>query len=164
MTDRKMAHGHTKRQADGQVTTPTYRSWSSMRTRCKRPSEKHAKNYRDRGITICKEWDNFSQFLLDMGERPEGTSLDRYPDVNGNYEPGNCRWATVSEQARNTTRTKLTLEAAIEIILLRWQGFTYRAIAAKYGISESLPKEIVNGRSWAEALDAAKLKVGEQHV
>lgn len=53
------------------------------------------------GVTVCEHWRKFENFLADMGERPEGKTLDRYPDNCGNYEPGNCRWATLHEQMEN---------------------------------------------------------------
>jgi hypothetical protein len=71
-----------------------------MRTRCLNPNASDWPRYGGRGITICAEWDSFEQFLADMGERPEGMTNDRI-DVDGNYEPGNCRWATAKEQRRN---------------------------------------------------------------
>ncbi len=81
--------------------TPEYASWGSMRTRCLNPTCPQFWRYGGAGITVCERWNDFGNFLADMGERPEGTTLDRYPDMRGNYEPGNCRWATKTEQARN---------------------------------------------------------------
>lgn len=80
--------------------TPTYRSWASMMQRCKDPKNKSFNNYGGRGIKVCDRWMNYRKFEEDMGERPAGKTLDRI-NSNGNYEPGNCRWASIRVQNNN---------------------------------------------------------------
>jgi hypothetical protein len=94
------SHGHASRKAG---LSPTYQSWRGMWTRCTNPNVKSYKDYGGRGITICARWAEFENFLADMGERPDGRTLDRI-EVNGNYEPNNCRWATRKEQVMNTRK------------------------------------------------------------
>lgn len=79
---------------------PTYMSWISMRQRCTNKNASNFYLYGGRGISITENWNVFENFLRDMGERPEGTTLDRI-NVDGNYEPSNCRWATAKEQNNN---------------------------------------------------------------
>jgi len=90
----------TMTRTHGATNTPTYRSWNHMRDRCLNANNHAWKHYGGRGITVCERWGSYEAFLADMGERPEGRTLDRI-DVNGNYEPGNCRWATATQQAQN---------------------------------------------------------------
>jgi hypothetical protein len=84
----------------GRSTTPTYRTWLSMVSRCRDESNASFRYYGARGITVCERWqgsDGFMNFLADMGERPEGDyQLDRENPL-GNYEPSNCRWLTRAE-------------------------------------------------------------------
>lgn len=82
------------------VLSPTYISWRSMRERCRNPHRGNFKHYGGRGVSVCERWNSFENFLADMGERPKGMTLDRI-DVNGNYEPGNCRWADAKAQRGN---------------------------------------------------------------
>jgi len=84
----------------GKCKHKLYNTWTNMRRRCNTPSTPTFAHYGGRGIQVCKRWDNFEMFLKDMGDRPDGYSLERI-DVNGNYEPSNCKWATNQEQAMN---------------------------------------------------------------
>lgn len=85
----------------GMSHTRTYHIWQGMLARCFNPSKPRWKDYGGRGITVSPEWLNFENFFRDMGECPGGKSIDRFPDNDGNYELGNCRWATAQEQAVN---------------------------------------------------------------
>lgn len=88
----------------GMEGTPTYNSYHSMIQRCTNKNNDSYPNYGGRGIVVCDRWsekNGFLNFVEDMGERPEGTSIDRL-DTNGNYTPNNCRWVDDLEQNRNT--------------------------------------------------------------
>ena len=95
-------HGHSPESGN----SPTYRSWAGLVARCTNPNHHDWRYYGGRGITVCDRWRDFSNFLSDMGEKPENkNSIDRINN-DGNYEPGNCRWATQLEQVRNSRRCK----------------------------------------------------------
>ncbi len=95
-------HGHSF--IDGKHS-PTYRVWHGMEQRCRNPNSKHYDCYGGRGITLCDEWKEFKNFLRDMGEKPEGLSIERIDNSKG-YCKENCCWATRTQQARNTRRNK----------------------------------------------------------
>lgn len=104
-------HGHSSRRGP----SPEYRAWAGMVGRCYRPSQSCYERYGGRGIRVCDRWrDSFAAFLEDMGPRPTALhTLDR-TDNDGDYAPGNCRWATREEQGANTRRT----------IRITWRGKT----------------------------------------
>lgn len=103
-TQRNYRHGH----ATG-IPSPEYRTWAAMKGRCKYPSVKGFKDYGGRGIKVCDRWSVFGNFLADMGPRPSlQHSIDRI-DVNGNYEPENCRWATGVQAANKRPASILWL-------------------------------------------------------
>ena len=80
--------------------TPTYHSWEAMIQRCENPNNSRYKDWGGRGIKVCERWHDFRNFFADMGVRSFGLMLDRINN-DGNYEPGNCRWATQKEQNNN---------------------------------------------------------------
>ena len=149
-----MTHGHT---AGGQAS-PEYRSRHAMIDRCTNVRHPHFHNYGGRGIRVCDRWllgdgekTGVECFAEDMGPRPPGHSIDRI-DGNGNYEPGNCRWASRSTQMRNRKPFKLTLIQANEIRTL--EGCLHpREIAARYGVSETTIRDIFKGRTWCRDED-----------
>lgn len=100
-TKGSVVHGH----AIVGSTSPTYNSWRAMHERCRLPSHPAYKNYGGRGVAVCDRWRSFPAFLADMGERPEGLTIDRI-DVNKGYEPSNCRWATRTQQIANRRSTR----------------------------------------------------------
>ena len=135
------SHGHKL----GQRATPTYQSWRGMVQRCTNPKANGYRHYGGKGVCICERWRKFARFLADMGERPEGTTIDRI-DVNGHYEPGNVRWATATTQMRNTSRNHPLTHEGRTMAVSAW--------AEARGMSAStLWNRIADGWSTADALD-----------
>lgn len=139
------------REMHGMYYTPEYLAWANMKKRCNDPKSKGYINYGGRGIKVCDRWDKFTNFYEDLGNRPEGMSLERI-DVNGNYEPSNCCWANKSTQAKN----KRALHSS------GVHHIHYRQDTKKWAVRRSTP----GGRIWLgsyETLDEAK-SVLEYHV
>ena len=128
---------------------PEYIVWKGMRARCLRKQNKSYANYGGRGITICERWSSFENFISDMGKRPAGTSLDRI-DNNGNYEPGNCRWGTRLEQARNRRNVKPIEFGGETLFISEW--------AEKIGIDYSSMLERLGKWPLERALTSKKMK------
>lgn len=100
----KNGHRWLPREGTGYVKRypNEYGSWKSMRKRCYEKSHPHYLRYGGQGIIVHERWKSFLNFVADMGEKPTPKhTIDRYPNNRGNYEPGNCRWATPSQQSRN---------------------------------------------------------------
>lgn len=98
-----------------------YRSWKAMRERCLNPNCKDYKDYGSRGITVCARWLNsFENFLVDMGKKPTRSHTIERIDNNGNYEPGNCKWATRKEQGANKSNNRLIEFNGEKLIAPEW--------------------------------------------
>lgn len=113
----KVKHGHARKAG----RHPTYAVYRDMITRCTNPNYRDFHMYGGRGISICERWlARYENFLEDMGERPQGMTIDRWPDKNGNYEPNNCRWATDQEQALNTRRNVFVEHGGRKQTISQW--------------------------------------------
>lgn len=135
---RKATHGHSARGA----MSKTYNSWRGMIERCK-----PHKQYGKLGISVCERWKSFSNFLEDMGERPEGCEIDR-KDCLKAYSAENCQWTAKRTNRQHRRSTILTPELRNEIVLLRDSGFTLRQIAEKFNVSVSCVADFLRGASW----------------
>ena len=129
-------HGH----AVSGVTSQTYKSWRSMMSRCYQETNISFKYYGMKGISVCDRWHDFANFVADMGERPDGKSIDRI-NLSGNYEPINCRWATQKEQQNNRSTNVLISFNGKTQTLGQW--------ASELGINKcTLQQRIAHG--WSE--------------
>lgn len=144
--DANRGHGHGTA-----AKTRTYQTWQHMIRRCCVPSCESYATYGAKGITVCEQWrESFQAFLDDMGERPEGKTLDRFPNREGNYEPGNCRWATPAEQVQNSSKAKLTVELVREIRSVKG-SISARKAGPVYGVSPKTIGSIWRGETWRNA-------------
>lgn len=141
-------HGHARRSGD----SPEYAVWLGMKSRCSNPTDKDYPAWGGRDIAVCERWrTSFDAFLSDMGPRPSVEhSIDRFPDNDGNYEPGNCRWATKLEQG----------EARRDLLPVTVDGVLYpsRAAACRvYGVSQTVAHaRIASGIDPATAVSTAE--------
>ena len=128
---------------------PLYKTWSNMMRRCYNPKEHAYKNYGARGIQVCGRWHNVAHFIEDMGDRPEGMTLDRKDNSLG-YSKENCRWACDTTQSRNRRFAKLTLEKAQEMRRMREEGSSRQALADHFEVSLATVKKVLSGAYWKE--------------
>jgi hypothetical protein len=135
-----LSHGHSV----GEKPTSEYRSWCSLLSRCHNPNTRKFSDYGGRGISVCERWKNsFQNFIDDMGLKPSPKhSIDRI-DVNGNYEPSNCRWATNAEQSRNRRNNKWYEYNGIKYVITDWATF--------FNIKEGTLREMLKYNSFEHA-------------
>ncbi len=134
----------------GLSSSRIYMTWRNMLTRCYNASGRDKENYQDRGITVCDRWKHsFENFYADMGEPPTTKhTLDRFPDVNGNYEPGNVRWATRKEQSRNLRKNIFITHDGKTLTLKDWSFIVpvkYATICWRYHRGQT-PEQILSIR------------------
>lgn len=125
--------------------TPEHRTWRAMMTRCYNQKRRCWKHYGGRGIRVCERWHIYENFLADMGRRPTPQhSLDRI-DNNGGYTSENCRWATRTQQARNSRQAKLSPELVEQI---RMASGTQEDIGRQFGVHQTTISRVRRGERW----------------
>ena len=136
--------------------TPTYNSWRSMKERCFNPNHKGFKYWGGRGVTVCERWLTYSNFLNDMGERPDGHVLSRNQD-KGNYEPGNVTWKLLAENTKEMKHavgtkvkaSKLNEEQVLEIRkLYKEEKYGMRELGRTYNVDHKTISAVVKRKTW----------------
>lgn len=125
-TERNTTHGYSFRNQH----SDTYKVWAGMRKRCNTPSCMAYPYYGGRGIKVCAQWDCFENFLADMGEKPQGMSIDRI-NGDGDYTKDNCQWAEKSDQIKNRSSTRYVEAHGKRMTISEWStetGLTYYTI------------------------------------
>jgi hypothetical protein len=144
--ERSIKHGHCA----GGKRSREYQKWCSAKARCYCPGAGGFRNYGGREISMYPEWRySFIAFYRDMGPCPEWCSLDRF-DVDGNYEPGNCRWATRTEQARNRRNNRYLEYDGVRQTLTEWAGYLGTSLSA-------LGYRLKHGHTLAELVEAHRM-------
>jgi hypothetical protein len=140
----------------GLSQSKTYRIWNGMKQRCSNPNDNYYHLYGARGVTVCQRWcDSFQAFVDDMGEKPSSEySIDRYPDKDGPYEPGNCRWATMKEQQRNRRNNVMLTIGGATMCVAEW--------AEKQGIRVGMIRDRLYS-GWSDH-DAVMIPKGSRRI
>jgi hypothetical protein len=136
------------RRRHGMSDRAEHRIWMLMLGRCSVVTNPDYRLYGGRGIQVCGRWHVFEHFFADMGPRPTAQhSIDRI-NVNGDYEPGNCRWATAKEQRRNCRNVILDEEGARQIRALAVLGVERRWLASAFGVKKCTIDDVINRQTW----------------
>lgn len=141
---RRFIPGHGGGPRHGMANSTTYSSWKNMKRRCNSASVSMWERYGGRGIKYCDRWELFDNFLADMGERPAGHSLDRI-DPSGDYEPGNCRWATRDQQENNKTNSVIIEHDGRRMTIAQWSrmtGIAYKTLQNRYARAGDRPPHL----------------------
>jgi hypothetical protein len=136
----------------GKWDHPLYGTWSNIMDRCYNQKCKAYPQYGGVGIDVCERWHDISNFIVDMGQKKTGESIDRIDGSKG-YSPENCRWANSTVQSRNRQFVKLTLEKAENIRKMRAGGVSRKNIAAFFSVSEATIKKVISGAYWRPNAD-----------
>jgi hypothetical protein len=162
-----------------EVKSPEYRAWSSMLSRCSNPKVPKFPRYGGRGIAVCARWrESFENFLADVGRRPSSEhSIDRWPNNDGNYEPGNVRWATLEEQGRNRSVNRMLTLNGVTLCITEWSektGLPYHVIWGRLKLEWSdecaltvplhIPVSLFRGVSWERSRNKWAVILGGRHV
>lgn len=135
----------TNELSSGWSLTRTYRIWHGMKDRCLNKNNARFNRYGGRGITVCERWMDYRNFLADMGERPDGMSIDRIDNTKG-YSPENCRWATTKQQSRNKSNNRIITHNGVTMTLADWSEHT----GVKYQI---IIERLIAGWDFADAIN-----------
>ena len=160
VAQRQRTHGESRK-------TVEYYLWYGMIGRCYNPGATRYERYGGRGITVCERWrghNGYANFLADVGRRPSPKhSLDRWPNKDGNYEPGNVRWATRREQSTNTSRTRIIAFEGRSMALVEWAEFLGLKPGTLWGRLQRFPVHIAFTRGpLPKGRAAVEHRIGEQ--
>lgn len=134
----------TRLVTHGKAFSLEHHSWTQMKQRCRPDADKpHREAYFEKGVKVCDRWLNsFENFYSDMGPRPSKYhSLDRFPDPNGDYKPGNCRWATMKEQCNNRRNNRIIEFNGLSLTLSQW--------SEKLGVSRNTLRNRMDRQGWS---------------
>lgn len=147
-----MSSGEVKQINGKRVASPEYRSWQMMKNRCLNPNAEDYRYYGARGISVCKRWHAFDNFLLDMGRKAASKLTLERKNNNRGYSKSNCVWATRQHQAQNRNYCRINVAKAGKIRKSYAAGIgDQTALAKKFGVTQVAVSQILRGLTWKNA-------------